>query len=53
MNTTTIDAKFCAFCGHAAHPEGVRCTLCRCKGKPGFLRNLGNQLGEFLFGGNR
>lgn len=56
-NPQPIDSKFCAFCGpqHPAH-VGKRCTLCNCKGKKktgSFWKQLGNQLGEALFGGNR
>lgn len=43
----------CPYCGHDSHPAGVKCSECKCKAKPKFWSNLGNALGEALFGGNR
>lgn len=49
----------CQFCGHAAHPVGVKCGApnpvkpckCKAKGGSGFLQGLGNAIGEWF--GNR
>ena len=50
----------CSYCPHPAHP-GEKCPngipkACKCKGKPGFWRSvgdgLGNAIGESFFGGN-
>lgn len=44
---SAIDAKFCAFCGHAAHGL-TKCTLCKCKGKASWWRKILSGLGEGL-----
>jgi hypothetical protein len=45
----------CPFYPHPAHP-GVKCSQCKCKGKPGlwakFLDSLGNVIGNNKFGGD-
>lgn len=54
-----IPVLLCAFCQHPDHPVGTKCGApnpvkpCKCKGKPGFWSNLGNAIGESLFGGDR
>ena len=57
------DPTTCAYCPHPYHAVGTKCGVpnpvkpCKCKGKQGFWKGLGdglgNAIGESLFGGNR
>jgi hypothetical protein len=55
---TGAQLQLCAYCPHPYHGT-ERCGVpnpkkpCKCKNQPGFWENLGNAIGEALFGGNR
>lgn len=57
MNTPQTVPVICLYCPHPVHPVGEKCPLCKCKGKPGWLKSmlggLGNAIGEYFFGGDR